>query len=504
MSNNTQTVNNTSKIQQGPVKTALKMSKESPVNFNDLFADAMGQNTPKAQLSTFETQMREALGKQDEQKTRDPENNPMAAETAQSMVWAQRNWASQQSPDRDTAQADYSTSATSTERQPEQASAQAITPEQSSTAEASAKPSADSNQAASQTKQQPNQTTTQAEPPKDNTQAQAAVSSTSPALATSQTATPSSGLQAEGLNTTTLASGNPDSATLKTQQSIDQTRIAPIQVTPTDGTTEDSSQALSTHAEVLDQKVSSADTPAPKARDLPSQEKLNTIANPLAVQNVSAQLGQQRAAMAASNNDVIEVQTLKAGDQKLTTASAGSAVSGLATTLGNGPKAAAQTLIKTPVNQPGFARELGQTVNWALGRGMSTVDIRVNPESFGPMNMRLVQKGQQVQLIIRTQDEASANLMTQAIAGLKETLAQSGLNLQQVQVQHSQASQANIGNPSFQQSMQGSGNGQQPGSESRSAQGSQGQRTSDTPDDSVAHATTSRNTSKTGGIDLFA
>ncbi len=75
-------------------------------------------------------------------------------------------------------------------------------------------------------------------------------------------------------------------------------------------------------------------------------------------------------------------------------------------------------------------------MQWAIGKNLSTVDIRVNPESFGPMNMRLVQKGQQVQLVIRTQDEASANLLTQALGGLKEVLAQNGLQLNQVQIQH--------------------------------------------------------------------
>ena len=164
-----------------------------------------------------------------------------------------------------------------------------------------------------------------------------------------------------------------------------------------------------------------------------------------------------------------------------------------------GPSATAQqALIKTPVNQPGFAKELGQTVQWAIGKNMSTVDIRVNPESFGPMNMRLVQKGQQVQLVIRTQDEASANLLTQSLSNLKEVLAQNGLQLNQVQIQHGNTPSTGQGQQNQSQAQFDQNSGQQGRGGQHSAPG--GMAT----DEQVPTATQVSGSKPSGQLDMFA
>lgn len=112
------------------------------------------------------------------------------------------------------------------------------------------------------------------------------------------------------------------------------------------------------------------------------------------------------------------------------------------------------------------------------------------------MNMRLVQKGQQVQLIIRTQDETSANLLTQALSGLKEVLGQNGIQLNQVQIQHNNTptpnGQANNGQPQFDQHGNQGRNGQQ------SAQG--GNSTAE----EIALPVATPATKAQGTLDLFA
>eukprot|EP01038_Epipyxis_sp_PR26KG_P020481 gene20481-28996_t len=114
----------------------------------------------------------------------------------------------------------------------------------------------------------------------------------------------------------------------------------------------------------------------------------------------AAQIAQQAQALGEGLSESIAEEGLKVGQKILaagnlqstgTATGIAAGTNGLTGTAGS----AQQALIKTPVNQPGFAKELGQTVQWAIGKNLSTVDIRVNPESFGPMNMRLVQKGQQ-------------------------------------------------------------------------------------------------------------
>ena len=229
-----------------------------------------------------------------------------------------------------------------------------------------------------------------------------------------------------------------------------------------------------------------------------AQVQLNQQLN----QQVAPQITQQIAQQAQAMGEGFGEESLKVGQKILAAGnlqSAGTATgiaagtNGLTGTAGS----AQQTLIKTPVNQPGFAKELGQTVQWAIGKNLSTVDIRVNPESFGPMNMRLVQKGQQVQLVIRTQDEASANLLTQALGGLKEVLAQNGLQLNQVQIQHSNTpgsqGQSNNSQAQFDQNRnQGQGSGQ------HAAGGDNSQAESGAP----ATAATARKPQ--GKLDLFA
>ncbi|NJM32929.1 MAG: flagellar hook-length control protein FliK [Limnobacter sp.] len=170
---------------------------------------------------------------------------------------------------------------------------------------------------------------------------------------------------------------------------------------------------------------------------------------------------------------------------------------------------AAPTLIRTPVNQPGFAKELGQKVNWAIGKNLSTVEIRLTPDKAGTIHLRITQSGQNIQLAIRTADESTGQLMTQAVAGLRETLAQNGLQLNQVQVTHSGSQSSQNG-----QSQNGSGlfqNGQQAGQQNGSGQGqsqanNHGGNSQDT-DAQPAPAEAARPAKRPGehgGIDVFA
>ncbi len=131
---------------------------------------------------------------------------------------------------------------------------------------------------------------------------------------------------------------------------------------------------------------------------------------------------------------------LKVGDQKLATAGVESPKTPNAQILSSvGPglnpnHASSVQQIKTPVNQPGFVKEISQKLNWAIGKNLSTIDLKLTPDQMGTLNIRLIQKGNTIQLIVRTQDDASATMIQQAISGLKEALGQSGLNLSQVQI----------------------------------------------------------------------
>ncbi|MEW6205839.1 MAG: flagellar hook-length control protein FliK [Pseudomonadota bacterium] len=498
MTSSTQAMNNVNKVQTANNSNKPKQGKEEPsLNFNDLFSSAMGQSAPKAQLNSIENQLRESLYKQDKpKKNNDSTVNAEAAQAAQAAVWAQRDWM-QAAPVQQAA-----TQATVKIAEPlKQASAPESAPREiEKTAEKT---------------------------PENSTGSKSASGDTSKATDTPNTAGNESAAEA-GADTARMAASSSKQDTQTPLAS--NTNSAVTQDKPLDakaslgaelppGTSPLNSTEQNTPAEQPGSDKSRPEiktTAQLKADTALSNSSVQVRNDSATTSNTSAvtgntntvaaqlapQIAQQAKGMAEGLSEGFGEEGLKVGQKILaagnlqstgTTTGIAAGTNGLTGTAGS----AQQALIKTPVNQAGFAKELGQTVQWAIGKNLSTVDIRVNPESFGPMNMRLIQKGQQVQLVIRTQDEASANLLTQALGGLKEVLAQNGLQLNQVQVQHGNTpnpqGQANQGQAQFDQNRgQGQGNGQ------HTAKGDNSQTEPGTP------ATTNTARKPEGKLDLFA
>jgi flagellar hook-length control protein FliK len=457
MSTNTQNnIRTNNNVQTNSLKINKSNKQEANIDFSALFSEAMGNTTPKAQLNALESQMRQALSKTEEKK-KTPESNPMAAENAQSLVWSQRNWNTQSSH-----QPEGTNHAISNSSNPTPATSNNVEPK--------------NKQGATEAKQQTSEKPT--EQPAEKTNAQAKPQNN--------------------------ASSNKESTATErpSQEAIANNAQATEDIRPVKDTSVDlrSNNNANNTVQIQTQADTNITSQAVKDPSAPVELKGNAQTTP----NINPALTQQ--VNAQSNNAMVaeeeSIQTVKAGDLKLTTAGQSAAALG-ASTSNVSKSVGSPTDIKTPVTQPGFAKELGQTVQWALGKNMSTVDIRINPESFGPMNMRLVQKGQDVQIIIRTQDENSANLMTQAISGLKESMAQNGLQLSQVQIQHSGNTQSN-NLTSGQQQQQWAQNQGQGGQQQNNAQNHRGGNSSGPQEDTPA-PTTAQNTGNAGrGIDLFA
>ncbi|WP_138519481.1 flagellar hook-length control protein FliK [Limnobacter alexandrii] len=498
MTSSTQAMNNVNKVQTANNSNKPKPGKEEPgLNFNDLFSSAMGQSAPKAQLNSIENQLRESLYKQDKpKKNNDSTANAEAAQAAQAAVWAQRNWM-QAAPAQQAA-----TQATAKTAEPvKQASAPESAPRASEkTAEKTAEKAPDNN---TDRKATAGDTTKAADTPATPEKASATE-------ATADTARMAASSSRQDTQTPLASATN---SPVAQEKPLDAKASLGAELPP--GTSPLNSTEQNTPAEQpgLDKSRPEVKTTAQLKADaalanssVQVRNESATTSNTSAVTGntnaVAAQLAPQIAQQAKGISEGFGEEGLKVGQKILaagnlqstgTATGIAAGTNGLTGTAGS----AQQALIKTPVNQPGFAKELGQTVQWAIGKNLSTVDIRVNPESFGPMNMRLVQKGQQVQLVIRTQDEASANLLTQALGGLKEVLAQNGLQLNQVQVQHGNTpnpqGQANQGQAQFDQNRgQGQGNGQ------HAANGDNSQAEPGTP------ATTNTARKPEGKLDLFA
>lgn len=497
MNTSTQAMNNVNKVQTPAAGNKPKQGQqESELNFTELFSSALGQSAPKAQLNSIETQLRESLYQQSKpKKNNESTANAEAAQAAQAAVWAQRNWMQ-------TAPVQQATPVAANEvikdTKDTEAAKQAVAPDNTApTDSANASTSSENSQANARGAQQ-----TPEKNADNDTEQTAKV-----ALPGNTTNPANSGTALDTTPTTTelalnsAADGEPVAQVInptKPEQTTGNELAGADKARPDLKTTAQLKADATIANSTVQMRADTAQGNGPGNVGNAVQVQLNQQLNQQVAPQITQQIVQQAQAMGEGFGEEglkVGQKILAAGNLQSTGTATGIAAgtNGLTGTAGS----AQQTLIKTPVNQPGFAKELGQTVQWAIGKNLSTVDIRVNPESFGPMNMRLVQKGQQVQLVIRTQDEASANLLTQALGGLKEVLAQNGLQLNQVQIQHSNTpgsqGQSNNSQAQFDQNRnQGQGSGQ------HAAGGDNSQAESGAP----ATAATARKPE--GKLDLFA
>lgn len=522
MTSGTQTIQAGNKLQASNNATGkAKASGADPkgIPFEALFSNALSQGKPNAQLNAIEAQLRESLFKDEKKPARSENEAALNIEAAQSAVWAQRNWMQQSAsntgglvgssnaakPAQPTATAN--TTAVATQNRAPSETKPATT---ENSAEPASKPEQDGRQTPTNASNTANPSSNGNSAPAQPSQATMA---SAPGTPIDQAATPSlSKVELLDKSTVSAPTTTPTVQAMPTEQAAPATsdrKATPALMSkeelPATVQTEVPEASGKTNTANLQVKVDAGASTAAPRTELPAA----VAANNTAASNVAAQVAPQIAPQVAKQQFSLkgeEFTSLKTGDKIMATGAASTnqtnaaalptTLNGLGTTSAN-----PQALIKTPVNQPGFAKEVGQTVQWALGKNMSTVDIRVNPETFGPMNMRLIQKGQQVQLIIRTQDESAANLLAQALGGLKEVLGQNGLQLSQVQIQHGQPQQANqqanphagdTANQQFAQQQQG---GQRGGSGS-------GQPT-DEPDAIAGHSAQT-NKRPDAKLDLFA
>ena len=506
MSNSTNAMNNVSKIQTttGSGKKTSTDPKEVATQFEALFSSAIVQLAPNAQLNTIEAQLRESLFKQDSKQTKKYTESNINTEAAQSTLWAQRNWmqdsrmapAPQAAPDntaRPIEQAAPPAQPTNKTNADDNKAAANRPVEQSATNKAANKTQQDAKQAAEVPEAQPQpgmESTAAIESEANAASAGLAATTASKLIATQeQSIKPATDLDTMSIDTAELAKAN----------------VPTEQLAATATTNSDQSATRISNPLGLDDKINAKvdavlnnSTVSVRPENTASNAAGNNMTNANAV---AAQLAPQIAQQAASAAEQEGLQEIQAGQKlmagsSLQTPTTNAALAAGTNGLNSAQGVAQQALIKTPVTQPGFAKEIGQTVQWAIGKNLSTVDIRVNPETFGPMNMRLVQKGQQVQLIIRTQDETSSNLLTQALSGLKEVLGQQGIQLTQVQIQHTTTTNTNTQTNNPQHQFDQNNNSGRGGQQSGKGGNSQ-------PDEAQLQATTPA-TKTQGKLDLFA
>lgn len=98
------------------------------------------------------------------------------------------------------------------------------------------------------------------------------------------------------------------------------------------------------------------------------------------------------------------------------------------------PVAAVQIRLPTPFSQPGWAREVDQTLTWMVTNTRQQADLILNPPDLGRIEVTLVVKGDEVNASFASPHQAVREAIEESLVRLRESLAESGINLGQTHV----------------------------------------------------------------------
>lgn len=86
------------------------------------------------------------------------------------------------------------------------------------------------------------------------------------------------------------------------------------------------------------------------------------------------------------------------------------------------------------IMQPQAPQQIAETVAWHVGKGLSEVRIRLNPEELGPLDIQLKLDGDKVSVRFDLADSSVRDVVQTSLPSLSSLLAARGLQLDQAQV----------------------------------------------------------------------
>ncbi len=123
--------------------------------------------------------------------------------------------------------------------------------------------------------------------------------------------------------------------------------------------------------------------------------------------------------------------------------------------------------IATPITQPGFTEELQETVKLVSTRDLREVEVTISPEELGPIKLKVQMTGDKADVTFQADNEQTRTLLAEAVSGLTESLAESGIDLRNATVEKpTQSLENNTANL-----FQGQGNREQRNSDANFQQG---------------------------------
>lgn len=98
--------------------------------------------------------------------------------------------------------------------------------------------------------------------------------------------------------------------------------------------------------------------------------------------------------------------------------------------------------LDVPLHQPGWDRSLGERVRWMASEKVQVAELRLNPPSLGPLEVRVHVEGDRTHINFLAPQAAVREAIDAALPRLRELFAEGGLNLGDVTVSHQDARHA--------------------------------------------------------------
>ncbi|MFN2349644.1 MAG: flagellar hook-length control protein FliK [Thioalkalivibrio sp.] len=122
--------------------------------------------------------------------------------------------------------------------------------------------------------------------------------------------------------------------------------------------------------------------------------------------------------------------------------------------------------LDVPMHQPGWDQALGERVKWMANQNVQVAEIRLNPPSLGPLEIRVHVEGDRTHVNFLAPQATTREAIDAALPRLREMFSEGGLSLGDVTVSHQDARHAQGQNgegSSGQGGSQGNGQGHEDG-----------------------------------------
>jgi hypothetical protein len=136
------------------------------------------------------------------------------------------------------------------------------------------------------------------------------------------------------------------------------------------------------------------------------------------------------------------------------------AVNAVVNKLAQDVKSADVAPLTRPLSHPQWNEDLGERIVWMNSRGISSAEIKMNPEHMGPITVRIDMNQDQATIAFTAQNSAVRDALEASLPKLRDMLSAQQVNLADVSVSQQSTSNSDSGRSAFAQATADMSNGQ--------------------------------------------